>query len=37
MRRLAARVLISEGNWAAIDTGTPKISYNTLNISFNLI
>jgi hypothetical protein len=37
MRRLAARVLISQGDSAAIDTGTPMISHNTLNISFNLI
>jgi hypothetical protein len=36
MRRLAARVLISQGDRAAIDAATPMISQNTLNISSNL-
>jgi hypothetical protein len=29
MRRLAARVLISQGDRAAIDAATPMISHNT--------
>ena len=29
MRRLAARVLISPGGWAAINAGNPMISHNT--------